>query len=114
MKKILTLFALAVLTTSLSRVRATVYLPTGNKTATGIIPYEGIIASNSEHLGQSAFLYTENMELIGLFECQDTGGHKGLKDGSRIDIFRNSEGSYREWVRNYGDYVYIQWMEAKE
>lgn len=114
MKKIATLFALAVLTTSLTRVRATVYLPTGNRTATGITPYEGIIASNTEHLGKSAFLYTESMELIGLFECQDTGSHKGLKNGSRIDVFRDSEANYRQWVRDYGDYVYIQWMETKE
>lgn len=94
------------------RVRATVYLPTGNKTASGVYPYEGIIAANKEHLGQIAALYTEDMEFIGYFECKDTGGHKGLKNGTRIDVYRESEASYKAWVKKYGDYVYIQWIDG--
>ena len=94
-----------------AKIRATVYLPTGNPTASGVMPYEGIIATNREHLGQRAALYTESGEFIGYFLSADTGGHKGLKNGTRIDIFRKSEESYREWVNKYGDYVLIEWVE---
>ena len=96
----------------LERVRCTCYLPTGNRTASGCYPYEGIVAASKDRLGQVAVLYTEDMELIGFFECRDTGGHKGLKNGSRIDVYRDSEESMREWIATYGDYVIVQWVEC--
>ena len=99
---------------NVNKIRCTCYLPTGNPTASGVYPYEGIIASNREHLGQRAALYTEDMEFIGYFECKDTGGHKGLKNGTRIDVYRDNEESYRQWVKDYGDYVFIQWIEGGE
>ena len=98
---------------SLNKIRCTCYLPTGNPTASGVYPYEGIIAANKERLGQTAALYTEDMEFIGYFECKDVGGHKGLKNGTRIDVYRDTEASYRKWVKDYGDYVYIQWIESE-
>ena len=94
------------------KVRCTCYLPTGNKTASGVYPYEGIIAADKSHLGQIAALYTEEGALIGFFECKDTGGHSGLKDGSRIDVYRESRESLNKWVKDYGDYVYIQWIDG--
>lgn len=100
-------------TEELDRVRCTVYLPTGNKTASGTVPREGIIAANKERIGQLAALYTEDMEFIGYFECKDTGGHKDIKKGTRIDVFRASEKNYKQWVKEYGDYVYIQWIESE-
>lgn len=51
------------------------------------------------------------MQFIGYFEAKDTGGHKDLKNGTRIDVYRDSEKSYRKWVKDYGDYVYIVWIE---
>lgn len=119
-KILITILLTIILATSVSaannatKVRCTVYLPTGNPTASGVYPYEGIIASNREHLGQRAALYTEDMEFIGYFECKDTGGHKGLKNGTRIDVYRDNEESYRQWVKDYGDYVFIQWIEGGE
>jgi 3D (Asp-Asp-Asp) domain-containing protein len=125
-KKILAAILIAIITTTnvsaksvnystvgAAKVRCTCYLPTGNPTASGVYPYEGIIASNKEHLGQIAALYTEDMEFIGYFESKDTGGHKALKNGTRIDVYRDSEASYKKWVKDYGDYVYIQWIESE-
>ena len=97
----------------INKIRCTCYLPTGNPTASGVYPYEGIIAANKAHLGQIAALYTEDMVFIGYFECKDVGGHKGLKNGTRIDVYRDTEESYRKWVKDYGDYVYIQWIDGK-
>ena len=96
------------------RVRCTCYLPTGNKTAGGVYPYEGIIATNREHLGQTAALYTEDMELIGYFESLDTGGHKELKNGTRIDVYRKNMKRAKKWIKKYGDYVYIEWIDDAE
>lgn len=106
---ILLLFTISVKADDLTRIRATVYLPTGNKTATGITPYQGIIAADRSHLNQECELYTENGDFIGIFVCEDTGSHKGLKNGTRIDVYRDSHENYRKWVDNYGDYVLIKW-----
>lgn len=94
------------------KVRCTCYLPTGNKTADGTVPYKGIIASNREHLGDVAVLYDENLRIIGFFECKDTGGHKDLKNGSRIDVFCNSDDEIIKWQKTVGDYVYVQWVKG--
>lgn len=94
-------------------VRCTCYLPTGNCTADGTIPYEGICASNRDHLGQVAVVYDMDMNFIGYFECRDTGGHEGLKNGTRIDIFRNDMDGVREWQNTVGDYVIVQWVKGE-
>lgn len=95
------------------RIRCTCYLPTGNKTADGTVPYEGIIASNRKHLGDVAVLYDENLRIIGFFECRDTGGHKDIKNGTRIDMFCESEESMKEFISNYVDYVLVKWVKAE-
>lgn len=94
-------------------IRATVYLPTGNPTASGVMPYEGVLAGRKEDIGKAAILYNSDMELIGVFEFCDTGSAKGLKNGTVIDVYRDSVESYREWVATYGDYVYIQYIDAE-
>ena len=92
--------------------RCTCYLPTGNKTADGTVPYEGICASNREHLGQVAVVYTMDMEFVGYYEARDTGSHEDLQNGTRIDIFRETEEGVREWQQTVGDYVIVQWVSG--
>ena len=96
----------------LQKVRCTCYLPTGNKTADGTVPYEGICASNRDHLGDIAVLYSVDGEFIGFFECRDVGGHRKLRNGTAIDIFRDDIDRAWEWVGEWGDYVYIYWIEG--
>ena len=108
--------ALTILTPELKEpdvVRCTCYLPTGNRTADGTVPYEGIIASNRQHLGDIAFLYTMDDEFIGIFECRDVGGHRKLRNGTAIDVFRDDMNRAWEWVGTYGDYVKIIWVKAE-
>ena len=93
--------------------RCTCYLPTGNKTADGTIPYEGICASNREHLGQVAVVYTMDMEFVGFYEARDTGSHEDLQNGTRIDIFRETEAGIREWQNTVGDWVIVQWVKGE-
>lgn len=95
----------------LQKVRCTCYLPTGNKTADGTVPYEGICASNRDHLGDVAVLYSVDGEFIGFFECRDIGGHQKLRNGTAIDIYRDSMDHAWEWVGEWGDYVYVYWIE---
>ena len=94
----------------LQKVRCTCYLPTGNKTADGTVPYEGICASNRDHLGDVAVLYSCDGEFIGFFECRDVGGHRKLRNGTAIDIYRDSMDRAWEWVGEWGDYVYVYWI----
>ena len=96
----------------LQKVRCTCYLPTGNKTADGTIPYEGICASNRDHLGDVAVLYSVDGEFIGFFECRDIGGHRKLRNGTAIDVYRDNMDRAWEWVGEWGDYVYIYWIEG--
>lgn len=98
----------------LQKVRCTCYLPTGNKTADGTVPYEGIIASNRDHLGDVAVLYSVDGEFIGFFECRDIGGHRKLRNGTAIDVYRDNMDRAWEWVGEWGDYVYIYWIEEVE
>lgn len=96
----------------LQKVRCTCYLPTGNKTADGTVPYEGICASNRDHLGDVAVLYSTEGEFIGFFECRDVGGNRKLRNGTAVDIYRDSMDRAWEWVGEWGDYVYIYWIEG--
>lgn len=96
----------------LQKVRCTCYLPTGNKTADGTVPYEGICASNRDHLGDVAVLYSVDGEFIGFFECRDIGGHRKLRNGTAVDIYRDSMDRAYEWVGEWGDYVYVYWIEG--
>lgn len=98
--------------------RATVYTASeGNITADGSKVREGIIAGKREWLGYTALIYSVDEdgsigEFIGYYEVKDTGGHEGLKDGSRIDVYRDSLERCNEWISTYGDYVYIKLIWA--
>lgn len=90
------------------KMRVTCYLPTGNPTCTGVMPFEGGCAAKREWVGCVAVVYTEDMQYVGCFDINDTGGHKRIKSGASIDIYRNSMERARSWVREYGDYMYVQ------
>lgn len=98
----------------LQKIRCTCYVPTGNATASGVMPYEGICASNQEHMGLTARIYTLEGELIGDFLSIDTGGHPMLKEGTSIDIYRDDMERVWDWIETYGDYVLIEWIEPEE
>lgn len=96
----------------MQKVRCTCYLPTGNKTYDGTVPYEGIIASNKEHLGDMCMIFDMDGNFIALMESRDIGGHRKLRNGTAIDVYRDNMDRAKEWVRTYGDYVQIIWLPA--
>ena len=94
------------------KMRCTVYTG-GGITKSGKKVREGYIASNNSNLGRVALLYTEDGEFIGAFECEDTGSAYWLKDGTAIDVYRESKSGCRDWISTYGDYVLVQWIDAE-
>ena len=95
----------------LIKIRCTCYCYTGNPTKSGCMPYEGIASSNY-YYGKTFIIYDLDMNYIGVFEVKDTGSAKSLKNGTSIDVYRNTLAGCYDWVAEYGDYVYIQLIPA--
>ena len=97
----------------LQRMRITCYTaPSGAITASGRPVMEGTCAARRQDLGKVAIVYSEDMEYIGTFEVVDTGGAKWLKNGTAIDLYKSSLDRCWEHVREWGDYGYVQLVEA--
>ena len=74
-------------------------------------------------MGKTAVLYNMDMELIGIFEFKDTGAGidtdgdgKGdsIKNGKSIDVYMDTMEDCRQWIRQFGDYVYLEIIEGAE
>lgn len=126
MKRILTLLAtmlmLSPLTVSaedeiagsLPLIRTTVYYAhEGAKTATGKTARYGMVAYDPAYFGKTCILYTEDMEYIGVFECEDTGGER-VRTGRVLDVYTGTtlESCY-DWVEQNGTHCYVQWVESE-
>ena len=126
MKKILTALAIALMlspltvsaeddiTGSLPLVRTTVYYAhEGAKTATGKTARYGMVAYDPAYFGKTCILYTEDMRYIGIFECEDTGGHR-VRTGQVLDVYTGTtlESCY-DWVEENGTHCYVQWVESE-
>lgn len=99
------------------KMRCTVYCDYGT-TKSGVITRVGIAAINNKNLGKTAILYRCNTDgsigdFIGFYEILDTGGHPGLKSGTRIDIYCTDQSACDAWIKEYGDYVMLQIIEAE-
>ena len=91
--------------------RVTCYTWTGNKTASGCYPYEGICASNEENLGKVAIVYDKDMVLIDIYEIKDTGSAERLKNGTSIDIYFDTLEDCENFIQQHGDYQYVRIIE---
>lgn len=70
---------------ALPLIRTTVYYAhEGAKTATGKTARYGMVAYDPAYFGKTCILYTEDMRYIGIFECEDTGGHR-VRTGQVLD-----------------------------
>lgn len=105
-----------------AKIRCTCYTSTeGSVTASGEPVREGILAGKREWIGKTAVLYDMNMNIIGYFDFKDTGAGidsdgdgKGdtIKNGKSIDVYRDTMEGCREWIKLFGDYVYLQIIEG--
>lgn len=126
MKRILTLLATLLMLSplmvaaeddiegALPLIRTTVYYAhPGAKTATGKTARYGMVAYDPAYFGKTCILYTEDMRYIGIFECEDTGGHR-VRTGQVLDVYTGTtlESCY-DWVDEYGTHCYVQWVESE-
>lgn len=134
MKKYIGVLFIALMVTSLNvkaadfshptKIRCTCYTSTeGAITASGEHVREGIIAGKRAWMGKTAILYDMNMNIIGIYEFKDTGAGidtdgdgKGdsIKNGTSIDVYRDTYARCKEWIKNYGDYIFVQILEGAE
>ena len=126
MKKIMTALAIALMISpltvsaeddiagSLPLVRTTVYYAhEGAKTATGKTARYGMVAYDPAYFGKTCILYTEDMRYIGIFECEDTGGHR-VRTGQVLDVYTGTTlESCSDWVEENGTHCYVQWVESE-
>ena len=108
------------------KMRCTVYTTTGT-TASGKQTRSGIVAGRRDWLGKVAALYEIDEygnigDFIGYYEILDTGAGidtdgDGIGDiiinGQSVDVWQPSEEDARQWVLNYGDYLYIKIIDGK-
>lgn len=92
---------------------AVYYAPAGAKTATGKTARYGMVAYDPAYFGKTCILYTEDMRYIGIFECEDTGGHR-VRTGQVLDVYTGTtlESCY-DWVEENGTHCYVQWIDSE-
>lgn len=109
------------------KIRATCYTWTGNPCKNGNYPVGDLtLAGREEWLGKTCIMYAVNEDggigdFIGYFQFDDTGYGINVPDsdkgtiqlGQSIDVYRNNMSSVKDWIHAYGDYVYIQVVDAK-
>lgn len=100
-----------------TKIRCTCYVG-GTVTATGKKPHFGIVAGRREWFGCAVAMYRVNEDgtrgkMIGWFEVDDTGPNTMLENGKAIDLWQATLEDANAWIAEYGDYVYIQLIEAE-
>lgn len=93
--------------------RTTYYSPSnsGSITATGCKVRYGICAVAKDKVGMTALVYSTDYELLGIFECLDTGG-KAVQNGT-IDIWFPTDEEGREWMELTKGKVLVQYIWAE-
>ena len=92
-------------------IRTTVYDGPTDTTVTGRKAEYGIVAYRPDYYGRTCILYTQDMEYIGIFECQDTGGRR-VRTGQVIDVYCPNRQACYDWVAENGEYCYVQWVDS--
>lgn len=98
---------------TLVEARTTYYSPSnsGSTTASGTTVRYGICAVAKDKVGMTALVYSTDYELLGIFECLDTGG-KAVQRGT-IDIWFPTDEEGREWIRKTNGKVLVQYIWAE-
>ena len=110
----------------LKKIRCTCYCEPGT-TASGHPTRGGVIAGRKEDLGKVAALYAiaedgSIGEFLGYYDFYDTGAGMDsdgdgigdtIRTGKSVDVFQPSMDSAVNWIKKYGDYVYIVIIEAQ-
>ena len=82
---------------------------------------KGVCAVKKDLIGMTAIIYSMDDELIGIYECCDTGfgrdkdgdGIGTIQDGKTIDIFMENEEDGWDFIKEHGNKVKVQFVEAE-
>ena len=82
---------------------------------------DGVCAVQKDLIGMTAVVYSMDDELIGIYECCDTGfgrdkdGDKvgTIQEGKTIDVFMDNEADGWDLIGQYGNRVKVQFVEAE-
>ena len=81
--------------------------------------HEGVCAVSKDLIGMTAIVYNLDDELIGIYECCDTGfgreesnGKGTIPNGHCIDIFKETEKDGWDFIGKYGNRVKVQFITA--
>ena len=83
--------------------------------------HEGVCAVSKDLIGMTAIIYSMDDELIGIYECCDTGfgrdkdenGIGTIEEGKTIDVFMDNEADGWDFIGKYGNRVKVQFVEAE-
>lgn len=81
---------------------------------------KGVCAVQKELIGMTAIIYSMDNELIGIYECCDTGfgrdkdgdGIGTIQEGKTIDVFMDSEDDGWDFIKEHGNRVKVQFVQA--
>lgn len=91
------------------KVEATAYCDAEQPTASGELVRDGICAFAPELMHKTVYIWTEDWELIGIYEVKDTGS-KRIKNGEVIDIWMQD---YNDCIQFGRQKVWIQVLDAQ-
>lgn len=83
--------------------------------------HEGVCAVSKDLIGMTAIVYSMDDELIGIYECCDTGfgrdkdgdGIGTIQEGKTIDIYMENDSEGKELIKEHGNKVKVQFVEAE-
>ena len=83
----------------------------GTITASGAHVREGILAASKDHLGDGAMLYLKDGTFLGFYECLDTGGGAGLRNGTAVDVWTPNLTKAKELMALTEGQVMVVWIK---
>ena len=86
----------------------------GTTTASGEKVREGIIAASKDHMGDCAMVYLMDGTFLGYYECLDTGGSRGIKNGYVIDVWTPNLSKAKELMAITRGECYVEWIKRPE
>lgn len=99
--------------------RVTCYFTNSGVTYSGTKPINGYtIGACKDYLGCVAYIYAMNEDgsmgdFIKMGEILDTGSHERITSGKSLDIFFEKESDCYDWVRTWGDNLYVVLVKGK-
>ena len=107
------LSTISILVMEPQEIRISCYIPTGNCTYSGQMPYVGGCAANKEHMGQTAMVFDAEYRFLGFYEVNDIGGNSLLKQGKALDIYQETLEDAQNFIRENGDHGFVIWLDAE-